>query len=359
MRRIVANACEEIEWNRVSVILIHSERFAEHQTPPGHPERPERAEGMDAVANRWRTRGVEIVAPRAATTEQLRRVHDTEHLRRISETAERATALDPDTYTSPESYEIALLAAGAAVDGVERVMGGSHRSAVALVRPPGHHAERDRAMGFCLYNNVAVAAAHARAQGAGKVAIVDYDVHHGNGTQHIFEADPHVLYVSTHQFPYYPGTGAADEVGRAAGRGFTVNVPLEAGAVDEDYQTVFAHIVLPVLRQFEPDLLIVSAGFDAHERDPLGGMRLTTPAFAAMTLELRAVAEECCRGRVVAAVEGGYDLHAFAASLDATIEALNGAPSQTNWPASGIASTRGRESVDVVRRAQAPFWKIT
>ena len=135
---------------------------------------------MDAVANRWRTRGVEIVAPRAATAEQLRRVHDTEHLRRISETAGRATALDPDTYTSPESYEIALLAAGAVVDAVERVMGGSHVSACALVRPPGHHAERDRAMGFCLYNNVAVAAAHARAQGAGKVAIVDYDVHHGN-----------------------------------------------------------------------------------------------------------------------------------------------------------------------------------
>jgi len=213
-------------------------------------------------------------------------------------------------------------------------------------------------MGFCLYNNVAVAAAHARAQGAGKVAIVDYDVHHGNGTQHIFEADPHVLYVSTHQFPYYPGTGAADEVGRGAGRGFTVNVPLEAGASDEDYQTVFAHVVLPVLRQFEPDLLIVSAGFDAHERDPLGGMRLTTPAFAAMTLELRAVAEACCGGRMVAAVEGGYDLQAFAASLDAVIEALSGPPAEANWPASGIASTRGDAAVAVVRPVQAPFWTL-
>src|SRR5207247_1629085 len=188
----------------------------EHQTPPGQPERPERAEVLDAVANRWRAQKVEVVAPRAATREHLTRVHDADYVRRIAETAGRATALDPDTYTSPESYEIALLAAGAAVDAVERVLGGSHRSAVALVRPPGHHAERDRAMGFCLYNNVAVAAAHARAHGAGKIAIVDYDVHHGNGTQHIFEADPHVLYVSTHQFPYYPGTGAADEVGREA-----------------------------------------------------------------------------------------------------------------------------------------------
>ncbi len=269
----------------MSVILVHSDRFAEHQTPPGHPERPERAEVMDAVADRWRQRGTEIVAPRAATTEQLARVHDREYLRQISETAGRSRQLDPDTYTSPESHEIALLAAGAAIDAVERVMGGSHRGAVALVRPPGHHAERDRAMGFCLYNNVAVAAAHARAEGAAKVAIVDYDVHHGNGTQHMFEADPHVLYISTHQYPYYPGTGAAHEVGREAGLGFTVNVPLEVGSVDDDYQLVFERIVVPVVRQFEPDLIIVSAGFDAHERDPLGGMRLSTPAFAAMTLD--------------------------------------------------------------------------
>jgi acetoin utilization deacetylase AcuC-like enzyme len=213
-------------------------------------------------------------------------------------------------------------------------------------------------MGFCLFNNVAVAAAHARAQGVGKVAIVDYDVHHGNGTQHIFEADPHVLYISTHQFPYYPGTGAADEVGRGAGLGFTVNVPLEAGAVDDDYRTVFADVVLPVLSQFEPDLLLISAGFDAHERDPLGGMRLTTPCFAAMTLELMAVAEECCRGRVVATVEGGYDLQAFAASLDGVIEALNGPVSAAAWPSSGIASARGRDAVAATRRSVAPFWSL-
>jgi acetoin utilization deacetylase AcuC-like enzyme len=213
-------------------------------------------------------------------------------------------------------------------------------------------------MGFCLFNNVAVAAAHARAQGAAKVAIVDYDVHHGNGTQHIFEADPHVLYISTHQFPYYPGTGAAEEVGREAGRGFTVNVPLEVGAVDEDYQLVFATVVLPVLRQFEPDLILVSAGYDAHERDPLGGMRLSTGAFTAMTQELRAVAEECCRGRIVSVTEGGYDLQALAASLDAVIGAHAAPAAPANWPSSGIASSRGDAAVAELRPLLAPFWKF-
>jgi acetoin utilization deacetylase AcuC-like enzyme len=336
----------------MSLILIHSDRFAEHQTPPGHPERPERAEVMDAVAARWRERGGEVVAPPLATHEQLARVHDEAYLRRIAETAGRAVALDPDTYTSPESYEIALLAAGAAVDAVERVMGGLHTSAFALVRPPGHHAERGRAMGFCLYNNVAVGAAHARTLGARRVAIVDYDVHHGNGTQHIFESDPEVLYVSTHQYPYYPGTGDATEIGLGPGAGTTVNLPLEAGAVDEDYRLVFEEVVTPVLRQFKPDIVLVSAGFDAHQRDPLAGMRLTTEAFGAMTMELRAVAEECSGGRIVLVTEGGYDLQALGASINAAAGALAGPLGRPAWPASGIASTRGRESADAARRAR-------
>jgi acetoin utilization deacetylase AcuC-like enzyme len=342
----------------MALILIHSDRFTEHQTPPGHPERPERAGVMDVLASRWRERGSEMVSPRAATREQLARVHDAAHIDRMARTAGRAVALDPDTYTSPESFEIALLAAGAAVGAVERAMGGRGIAALALVRPPGHHAERNRAMGFCLFNNVAVAAAHGRALGLGRVAIVDYDVHHGNGTQHIFEADPGVLYISTHQFPYYPGTGAADEIGVGAGRGFTVNLPLEAGAVDEDYRIAFSGVVVPVLRQFKADLLIVSAGFDAHEHDPLGGMRLTTPAFAAMTGELRAVAEECCGGRMALVTEGGYDLRAFAASLDAVAASLAAAPGPVRWPAAGTPSDRGRVAVAAAARAHSPFWKL-
>jgi acetoin utilization deacetylase AcuC-like enzyme len=342
----------------MSVVLIHSERFAEHQTPPGHPERPERAEVMDVVAARWRERGADLVAPPEATRDQLARVHDEAYLDLVEKTAGRAVKLDPDTYTSPESYEIALLAAGAAVDAVDRVMRGPQRAAMALVRPPGHHAERDRAMGFCLYNNVAVAAAHARAGGVARVAIVDYDVHHGNGTQHIFESDPSVLYISTHQYPYYPGTGAADEIGHDDGRGFTVNLPLEVGAADNDYRLVFDEVVLPVVRQFAPELLIVSAGFDAHERDPLGGMRVTTPAFAAMTMALRAVAEQCGHGRIVCVTEGGYDLHALAASIDAVIETLNQPAAEPRWPVNTIASTRGRASADAAKRALRPSWQF-
>jgi acetoin utilization deacetylase AcuC-like enzyme len=313
---------------------------------------------MDAVAEQWRQRGGEVVAPRRATHEQLARIHEKDYLRRIAETAGRAVALDPDTYTSPETSDIALLAAGAAVEAIERVLGGADRSAFALVRPPGHHAERNRAMGFCFYNNVAVAAAHARAQGMRKVAIVDYDVHHGNGTQHVFETDSHVLYVSAHQFPFYPGTGAVNEVGAGDGRGFTVNCPLEAGAVSEDYQLVFDEVVLPVLRQFAPNLVLVSAGFDAHERDPIANMRLTADAFAAMTMALRQVAAECCGGRLALVTEGGYDLRAFGESMEAVVQVLARPPAEAIWPKSGVASVRGRATADAAKRALSGFWRL-
>ena len=316
---------------------------------------------MDVVAARRRERGAEVLSPRAATLDELARVHDREYLRRIGETAGRAVALDPDTFTSPESHEIALLAAGAALMAVERAME-NRAAAAALVRPPGHHAERNRAMGFCLYNNIAAAAAHARTRGARRVAIVDYDVHHGNGTQHMFERDPNVLYVSTHQYPYYPGTGAAEEIGEGDGAGATVNLPLASGATDDDYRFVFEEVVEPILRQFKPDLVLVSAGFDAHERDPLAGMRLSTSAFGAMTQALRAIADECCGGRLALVTEGGYDLHAFAASLDAAIEALAHPSARTAWrdgePHRALRAVRGRESADAAKRALAPHWKL-
>jgi acetoin utilization deacetylase AcuC-like enzyme len=343
----------------VPLTLISSQRFAEHQTPPGHPERPERAQVMDAVASRWRAGGGEVVAPREATHEQLARVHDGPYIQRISELRDRAMALDPDTYTSPETYEISLLAAGAAIDAAERTMSASHSCTLALVRPPGHHAEHAHAMGFCLFNNVAVAAAHARQRlGAKRVAIVDYDVHHGNGTQHMFERDASVLYVSTHQYPYYPGTGAVEEIGSGPGEGFTVNLPMASGSTDVDYEHVFDRVALPILRQYSPDLILVSAGFDAHERDPLATMRATETGFAAMTMGLRRVADECCHGRLALVTEGGYDLRALDASLEAVVQTLAGPAHEPKWPAAEAPSSRGRAAADAAVQALRRYWKV-
>jgi acetoin utilization deacetylase AcuC-like enzyme len=344
----------------MSLMLIATERFAEHQTPPGHPESPERAEVMTALAREWRARSGEVIAPREATDEQLARVHSRDHLKRIASAEGRAVAFDPDTYTSPESVEIARLAAGAAVDAVERVMALESARAFALVRPPGHHAERNRAMGFCLYNNAAVAAAHARTVGAARVAIVDYDVHHGNGTEQIFISSPEVLYLSLHQYPYYPGTGPPDEIGSGEGRGFNVNVPLEVGAVDEDYRVAFASVVVPVVTQFAPDLIVVSAGFDAHERDPLAGMRLSTEAFGAMTADLCRVADQCCGGRLVALTEGGYDLRALGDSMRTVLGVLASEKiSDSHWPEpTKIQATRGRAAVAAVKSALGSFWNL-
>lgn len=349
----------------MSLVLVTTDRYADHLTPPGHPERVERAEVMQVVASRWEARGGVIVEPRPATRAELARVHADHYLDAVAKTAGRAVSLDPDTFTSPESHEVALLAAGAALVAVETVLRdsdgpGAPTAAFALVRPPGHHAERARAMGFCLYNNIAAAAAHALALGVPRVAIVDYDVHHGNGTQGIFYEDPRVLFLSTHQHPFYPGTGAATEAGRGGGEGFTFNVPLEAGATDEDYRLVFDRLVLPVLHQFGPDLVLVSAGYDAHERDPLGGMRVTTQGYATLTRDLREVAKDCCGGRIVLVTEGGYDLKAFAACLEASIAALEdekgGGRTDTAAPPREPLAPRGRAAVDAVRGVQKRFW---
>ena len=314
---------------------------------------------MQVVAAEFRTHGGRVVEPRLATEEELARVHDRDYLGMIRETAGRAVALDPDTYTSTDTYEVALLAAGAAVSAVDHVLdGGRGARALAMMRPPGHHAERNRAMGFCLFNNVAIAAAHARARGLSRVAIVDYDVHHGNGTQWTFYEDPSVLFVSSHQFPFYPGTGAANEMGRAAGTGFTVNLPIEAGGTDADHDRVYLAAALPVLRQFKPELILVSAGFDAHMDDPLGGMRVTAQEFGRLTALIAAVADECCQGRVVAVTEGGYDLKALAASLSATIAALAGDTTLADLPAPTGATPRGDACLAAVLPDLKRYWTV-
>ena len=342
----------------MALAIFTSDRFADHLTPPGHPERVERAEVMQVVASEFRRRAGAVIEPRPAADEELARIHDGAYLGLLRETAGRAVALDPDTFTSPDSYDAALLAAGAAVAGVDHVLdAGRGAHALAMVRPPGHHAERNRAMGFCLLNNVAVGAAHARARGLARVAVVDYDVHHGNGTQRAFYDDPAVLYISSHQFPFYPGTGAAEETGSGHGVGFTANFPLEAGATDADYERIWTSAA-GLLRQFRPELILLSAGFDAHMDDPLGGMRLTTPQFGRMTALVGAVADECCEGRLVAVTEGGYDLRALAASLSGVIGVLDGSTTLDDLPAPGGDTRRAEASIDAVRPHLGRYWTI-
>lgn len=302
--------------------LITSDRFADHTTPPGHPERVERAEVMQVIASRFRAGGGRVLDPRSATDEDLARVHTRDHIAAMVALRGRAVKIDEDTFTSPESEEIARLGAGAALTAVDEALdGGPNARALALVRPPGHHAEADRAMGFCLYNNVAVGAAYARSRGVERVAIVDYDVHHGNGTQWIFYSDPSVLFLSSHQYPYYPGTGAETERGKGAGEGYTLNLPLDIGMGDADVEDRYARVAFPRIREFRPQLLMVSAGFDAHEADPLGQIRMTTAGFQRLTASLVALAGELCHGRMVLVTEGGYDTHALGECLDAVIAA--------------------------------------
>lgn len=336
------------------MLLISSPRFEEHVTPPGHPERLERAHVFNSVAARWVQRGGRTGAPRAATHQELSRVHDGAYLDRIAALTGRAVMLDEDTYTSPESVEIADLAAGAVVRAAEHALS-AREPAFALVRPPGHHAERDRAMGFCFYNNVAVAAADARARGAARVAIVDIDVHHGNGSQWMFYDDPSVLYVSSHQFPFYPGTGAADEVGTGAGRGFTVNIPLEAGATDADYVLAYSKIVAPVLDQFAPELTIVSAGYDAHQMDPLASMRMSSDGYAAIVGAVTSVASS--HGALALATEGGYDLNALEACLEASFAAIWGQLA-ASYPDPATPAPRGERALAAVKAAQSEFWRL-
>jgi acetoin utilization deacetylase AcuC-like enzyme len=335
------------------VLLIASDRFSEHTTPPGHPERPERAEIFDRVAVGWRDRGGSTAVPRSATREELLRVHDEAYVDAIMATAGRAVMLDADTFTSPESCDIALLAAGAAVQAAAHALD-TRETAFALVRPPGHHAERDKAMGFCLFNNVAIAAASAIAHGVSRVAIVDIDVHHGNGTQSMFYDDRRVLYISTHQFPFYPGTGAADEVGAGDGEGFTVNVPLEAGATDADYALAYLTIA-KVLAEYAPELLLISAGYDAHADDPLASMRVSTAGYAAIIKILKSTAG--LRGTPIALVtEGGYDLDALGACLNATLDVLEGDGGAV-LAGHALAAPRADRALAAVRAAHSRFWR--
>ncbi|HUF86190.1 MAG TPA: histone deacetylase family protein [Thermohalobaculum sp.] len=302
------------------LILAHPSSHA-HVTPPGHPERVARIETVDRVLAGQPYAALPRAEAPAAEDAQLLRAHDAGHVEMIKARAPREgwVSLDPDTFMCPDSLAAARHAAGACVAAVEAVVAGAHRAAFCAVRPCGHHAERGRAMGFCLFNNVAIGALHAlEALGLGRVAIVDFDVHHGNGTQDIFWSEPRVCFASSHQMPLYPGTGAAHETGA----GNVLNAPLAPMSGGAEMRAAYEAALLPAVRDFAPELILVSAGFDAHRADPLANLNWEAGDFGWLTGEICRLAAECCEGRLVSTLEGGYDLDGLADSLRAHLDAL-------------------------------------
>jgi acetoin utilization deacetylase AcuC-like enzyme len=332
--------------------LVYDERFLLHRAPAGHPEHEGR---LEAIWGRFTAEGLVErcvrVPARLATRPELLAFHTNGFLAEVHATASRTfTQLDPDTYARSESREAALLAAGGLIDLCLKVLDGELTNGFALVRPPGHHAESDRAMGFCLFNNVAVAAMAARRHGARHVLIVDWDLHHGNGTQNAFWDDADILYFSTHRYPFYPGTGAVSETGGRHAPGHTINVAWPGGMGDAEYLAAFDRVLLPVGRAFLPDLVLVSAGFDAAAGDLLGDMRITPEGYAAMTGRLMDLAG----GRVVLALEGGYNLDAISASAAACLRVLLGErPPREGF---GTPSPLAAQILTEVARVQAPYW---
>jgi len=342
-----------------STAVVRHDLYKEHLANFPHVESPQRLnaiyemlDGAD-MAQRFLT-----VPPRPATHEELAWVHSDALIERIAQTDGKVHAsLDPDTQTTAFSYQAAKLAAGGLFSLLDKIFDGTVKNGFALVRPPGHHAERDRAMGFCLFNNVALGARYAiKHYGIKKVLIVDWDLHHGNATQHTFDDDPDVLYFSTHQYPHYPGTGSIAEVGTGEGTGFTVNVPLQPGHGDKEFYQIFKRIFVPLAGAFEPELILLSAGFDTYAGDPLGGMGVTPRGYAAMTRLMMEVAGEFSSGRLAVTLEGGYHVEGLRESVKAVLNELAGESPLTANDLEAMENAASPPIVDEVIRVQKPYW---
>ncbi|NJD78714.1 MAG: histone deacetylase [Candidatus Methanoperedens sp.] len=296
-----------------------------------------------------------LAGPRPALPEEIGYIHTPGYIERARRYSELELQLDPDTILGRESYNVALLAAGGAITAVDSVLDGLDCS-FALVRPPGHHALPDRGMGFCIFNNVAIAARHAQKKGKKRVLIVDWDVHHGNGTQNAFYNDPSVLYFSTHEYPHYPGTGWIDEVGSKEGEGFNINVPLPAGTDDSGFVAAFEEILVPAACEFKPEMILVSAGQDACADDGLARMRMSPDGFAVLASIVKSIARETCDGKVVATLEGGYDLGLLARSVAAILEAFMGKePVRDKTIKPG---PRTRDRLEEIKKVQSRYWQL-
>jgi acetoin utilization deacetylase AcuC-like enzyme len=344
--------------------IVKDNRYLRHSAGFGHPESPERLAAIYEMLNNplmaWKFIEIE---PREATHKEIETIHSPSYVEYIASTAGQSSVyLDPDTATSPESYEIAKLAVGGVCNAIDSVMEKTVDNAFALVRPPGHHAEADSAAGFCIFNNIAIGAMHAILKHhLKKVLIVDWDLHHGNGTQHSFYNDPRILYFSTHQYPYYPGTGSLQEIGQGKAEGYTINVPLSVGAGDASFVKIFRKILQPVTLEFKPQLVLLSAGFDTYYQDPLGGMRVTANGFAALTRILMNIAESCCNGRFVVVLEGGYHLAGLTQSVKAVLEEMR---DDTHYPEEKLAlleKEADENTNHIIKQVISkikPYWKL-
>ncbi|OHB67074.1 MAG: histone deacetylase [Planctomycetes bacterium RBG_13_62_9] len=306
--------------------FVYHDIYVEHKTPPGHPEAPRR---LTAIVDRLEASGLyarlTLLAPEPAPVKWIETIHTADYVERVKQSCGQGEeCLDsPDVPICTKSCEAALMAAGGVLCAVDAVMRGDVRNAFCAVRPPGHHALADWAMGFCIFNNVAIGVRYVQQKhGLSRVLIVDWDVHHGNGTQAAFYDDPTVLYFSVHQYPFYPGTGAEADKGRGKGLNYTINVPLPAGSRDSDYVEAFERRLRPAALAFSPDFVFISAGFDAHEADTLGRMRVTTEGFGKLTQIVKEIAQQCCNGRLVSVLEGGYGLDGLAASVETHLRTL-------------------------------------
>jgi acetoin utilization deacetylase AcuC-like enzyme len=339
----------------MTTAVIFSDEFRKHDTGRGHPESSER---MDAVARAIAAPALaaklSLVAPKPADKEHILLVHWERLYDEVLATrGKERTYLDSDTVASEATADVAHLAVGSVLTGIDRVMEGKVENAFAFPRPPGHHAKPDKAMGFCFFNNIAVGAMYAlKRYQVRRILILDFDVHHGNGTQKAFYTSPEVLYVSTHQSPHYPGTGGLSETGKDEGEGFTLNVPMPAGMGDGEYLRIFREVLVPVGLEYRPDLVLVSAGFDAHRADPLGGMALSSAGYAGMAAEILRLAREACGGKVVFALEGGYNLAALEESIGAVLEVTSGARA-----VEAIAPSTGAEPLlKELRAVHGEYW---
>ena len=339
-------------------LILRADECLDHDPGEGHQENSERLRAVQDSLDKAPIAGTLTTHPRRATRAELERVHSSAHVDRIERSARKLwTQFDPDTSACEASHEAALRSAGATIEATESVVSGKSRGAFALVRPPGHHALPDAAMGFCLFNNVAVAAEHAIAElGCRRVLILDPDVHHGNGTQEIFYQRKDVLYVSSHRFPFYPGTGALDEAGHGVGLGHTVNLPLPGGMGDADFLHMYSTVVEPIVDEYEPDLILVSAGFDTWQRDPMGGMNVTEDGYAALAALFRSWAARHCGDRIAFTLEGGYDPQGVIAGVRAVLEALTLGASKEPREISDSPSMAARDIATAARRMHAESW---